>query len=142
MLAKYREAFSTGLTALRAAGGGGGALALPLLPHIYGSAEYLNDSEAGLGARAQDTGPGSAAQEAAERGSSQPPSEAGLLAAAEPEGSLPASSEYYNSDEYDEGAESTVGSMMGPGHVRTAASARCARSQHAGPAMQCPVPSP
>ena len=45
---KYRAAFEAGLQALCRADGNG-SRPPPLLPHIYGSAEYLGDSSAGLG---------------------------------------------------------------------------------------------
>jgi len=45
---KYRAAFEAGLQVLCQSDSGGGRLP-PLLPHIYGSAEYLGDSSAGLG---------------------------------------------------------------------------------------------
>ena len=45
---KYRAAFEAGLQALCGPGSTDGRPLL-LLPHIYGSAEYLGDSSAGLG---------------------------------------------------------------------------------------------
>ena len=48
MRSKYSAAFRAGLEALCGQDGGDGRQR-PLLPHIYGSAEYLGDSSAGLG---------------------------------------------------------------------------------------------
>lgn len=45
---KYRAAFEAGLQAL-CQSDGDSSRPPPLLPHIYGSAEYLGDSSAGLG---------------------------------------------------------------------------------------------
>ena len=44
----YKAAFQAGLQAVRALSSDG-SRPPPLLPHIYGSAEYLGDSLAGLG---------------------------------------------------------------------------------------------
>ena len=105
---------------MRAPGSGNSAGAL-VLPHIYGSAEYLNDSEAGLGVAASQDGVGAAGQAV-----NQARSEASLLAAEGLIGTPEPGSPYYDSADYgvggedndEDNAESVVGSMMASSDVR------------------------
>ena len=103
---KYRQAVAAALAALRLPP----PLRVPRLPHIYGSAEYLGDSSAGLQAPAQ---------QALQRSASEAPSDAPLMLDPHTDGSLAADLTDYDSDVLEGEGLSTVGSLLGPTMVRS-----------------------